>query len=188
MVCEVPELLPSISSVIGGFEAQKFLWTFSVAITTGPRLIFCKLIQANLSEKFSSFRRIIRVNYFLNVTEILCLLTLSLVPSSEIFIIHAIAFSVFILTSLISMTLVTYYIKDTRNREFKKNIVTISWCCVFLAFYFYQRHNEYCEPYIYTGFAICEYLVVGCNMWWHARNISLFMGYRLVAEPYMDLK
>ena len=74
------------------------------------------------------------------------------------------------------------------TREFKKNIVITSWFCVFLAFYFYRRHNEYCEPYIYTGFAICESLVVCCSIWWHARNISLFVGYRLVAEPYMDLK
>ena len=186
--CEVPELLPSISSVIGGFELQRYIWTFSVAITTGPRLVFCKLQQANLSEKFSHFRRTIAWNYYINVAEILCLLTLSLVPSSEIFLVHALAFSVFIITSLTSMTLVTHYIKDTRNRDFKKNIVTISWCCVFLAFYFYNRHNEYCEPYIYSGFAICEYLVVGCNMAWHARICHQFTGYRLVAEPYMDIK
>jgi len=110
------------------------------------------------------------------------LLTLSLVSSSDIFILHAAAFSIFILTSLISMTLVTYYIKDVRNREFKRNIVTISWCCVFLAAYFYNRHNEYCEPFIYSGFAVCEYLVVGCNMAWHGRVVSQFTGYRLTKD------
>jgi len=182
--CEVPELLPSLSSVIGGFELQKFIWTFSVAVTTGPRIVFCKLQQLNLNEKFKDFRKTIRWNYYLNVTEILCLLTLSLVPSSEIFLIHACAFSMFILTSLMSMVIVTFYIKDTRHRAFKKKIVSISVICVILAFYFYQRHNEYCEPYIYTGFAVCEYLVVGCNMLWHARTISQFLGYRLIAEPW----
>ena len=93
--CEVPELLPSISSVIGGFELQRFLWTFSVAMTTGPRIVFCKLQQNNLSEKFISFKRIIKWNFYLNVTEILCLLTLSLVPSSEIFLLHACHFKHF---------------------------------------------------------------------------------------------
>ena len=124
----------------------------------------------------------IKLNYYLNLTEILSLLTLSLVSSSDIFILHAAAFSIFILTSLISMTLVTYYIKDVRNREFKRNIVTISWCCVFLAAYFYNRHNEYCEPFIYSGFAVCEYLVVGCNMAWHGRVVSQFTGYRLTKD------
>ena len=61
----------------------------SVAVTTGPRIVFCKLQQLNLNEKFKDFRKTIRWNYYLNVTEILCLLTLSLVPSSEIFLIHA---------------------------------------------------------------------------------------------------
>ena len=186
--CEVPELLPSISSVIGGFELQKFVWTFSVAITTGPRIVFCKLKEINLGEKYSSHKRFIRCNFYLNVTEILCLLTLSLVPSSEIFLLHATAFSVFILTSLLSMTMVTYYIKDTRNRRMKKNIVTISWVCVCLAFYFYNRHNEYCEPYIYTGFAMCEYLVVGSNMVWHSLTVSRFSGWKVEAGPDTKLQ
>ena len=186
--CKVPQLLPTLSSVIGGFELQRFMWTFSVAITTGPRIVFCKLKQINLCEKYSSYKRTIKWNFYLNVTEILCLLTLSLVPSSEIFLLHATAFSVFILTSLLSMTMVTYYIKDMRNRGTKKNIVTISWVCVCLAFYFYNRHNEYCEPYIYTGFAMCEYLVVGSNMVWHSLTVNQFSGYRMEATPYMELK
>ena len=183
----------SFLTLLGGFlkniyQCLRFTWTFSVAITTGPRIVFCRLQQTNLSEKYSSFRCVIKLNYYLNLTEILSLLTLSLVSSSDIFILHAAAFSIFILTSLISMTLVTYYIKDVRNQEFKRNIVTISWCCVFLAAYFYNRHNEYCEPFIYSGFAVCEYLVVGCNMAWHGRVVSQFTGYRLTAEPHMDLR
>ena len=187
--CEMPELLPSISSVIGGnFHILKFIWTFSVAITTLPRMMFCKLQQSNLSEKYGSYRGIIKWNFYLNVTELLSLLTLSLVPSSEIFNLHATAFSIFILTSLTSMTLVTYYIKDARNREFKNNIVIISWCCVFLATYFYYRHSSQCEPFIYSAFAVCEYIVVGCNMVWHGRIVAQFSGYRLTAEPYMDIR
>merc|ERR1712130_971768 len=100
-----------MGSVIGGFELQKFIWTFSMGVTTGPRIVFCKLQQLNLNEKFKDFRKTIRWNYYLNVTEILCLLTLSLVPSSEIFLIHACAFSMFILTSLMSMVIVTFYIQ-----------------------------------------------------------------------------
>ena len=186
--CEVPELLPSISSVIGGFELQKFVWTFSVAITTGPRIVFCKLKEINLGEKYSSHKRFIRCNFYLNVTEILCLLTLSLVPSSEIFLLHATAFSVFILTSLLSMTMVNFYIKDRSYGGTERNIVTISWLSVILAFYFYHRHNKYCEPYIYTGFAMCEYLVVGSNMVWHSLTVSQFSGYKVEAGPDLKLQ
>ena len=186
--CEVPELLPSISSVIGGFELQRFIWTLNVSLTTVPRLLFCWLQQANLRDKFSSYRKIIVTNFWLNVTEILCLLILSLVPSSEIFLLHATAFSVFILTSLTSMILVTHYIKDPRHRRMRQNLVRLSVLCVMLAFYFYRRHNEYCEPYSYTGFALCEYLVVGSNMAWHSLTVYQFTGYRILAEPFMDIK
>ena len=72
------EVLPSISAVIGGFEWQRFIWTFSVAITTGPRLAFCYLQRANLREKFNSKLGAIKLNFFLNCVEILSLLTLSL--------------------------------------------------------------------------------------------------------------
>ena len=72
------EVLPSISAVIGGFEWQRFIWTFSVAITTGPRLAFCYLQRANLREKFNSKLRAIKLNFFLNCVEIVSLLTLSL--------------------------------------------------------------------------------------------------------------
>ena len=187
--CKVPQILPSLSSVIGGFELQRFLWTLSVAITTGPRIVFCRLQQIHLNENYSNYKRFIQWNFNMNVTEILSLLTLSLVPSSEIFLLHAAAFLVFILTSLLSMTMVTYYMKGTSwNRKLKKNIVTISWLSVFMAFYFYHRHNEYCEPYIYTGFAMCEYLVVGSNMVWHSLIVSQFSGYKILAVPDMKLK
>ena len=76
--CEMTEVLPSISAVIGGFEWQRFIWTFSVAITTGPRLAFCYLQRANLREKFTSKLGAIKLNFFLNCVEILSLLTLSL--------------------------------------------------------------------------------------------------------------
>ena len=90
----------------------------SVATTTGPRIVFCKLQQKNLTEKFKDFRNSIRWNYYLNVIEILRLLTLSLVPSSEIFLIHAFAFSMFILTSLMSMIIVTFYIKVNMDEQY----------------------------------------------------------------------
>ena len=76
--CEVPELLPSISAVIGGSDLPRFVWTLSVALTTGPRLVFCKLQQANLREKFNSKSTWIQCNFYFNCAEILSLLTLSL--------------------------------------------------------------------------------------------------------------
>ena len=42
--------------------------------------------------------------------------------------------------------------------------ILISAC---LALYFYWRHNEYCEPFVYSFFALSEYSIVLCNMFYH---------------------
>ena len=34
--------------------------------------------------------------------------------------------------------------------------------------YFYYWHNEYCTPYVYSFFCICEYVIVLSNMVFHA--------------------
>jgi len=185
--CEVKEFLPSISAVIGGFNPQKFIWSISIAIITGPRLIIAKLNQNYLLDHCPSKISSVRFNYFLNNVEILSLMTLSFVPSSEIFIIHASAFSTFIVTSLISMILVTYYLKDIRKQRLKRTVFKLSLLCIVLATYFYRRHNELCEPYVYSMFAMCEYMVVMCNMVWHASIIRDYVGYDILVERRLEM-
>ena len=36
----------------------------------------------------------------------------------------------------------------------------ISWCCKFLAAYFYNKHNEFCEPFIYSRFMVMRSLLL----------------------------
>ena len=86
------------------------------------------------------------------------------------------------------MILVIYIIRDNRNARFKKTLLKISVLCVGGAVFSYWRHNEYCEPFVYTMFAVCEYTVVALNMVWHANIVSQFSGYDLVAEPRMEIK
>ena len=110
------------------------------------------------------------------------------VTSEEIFILHAIAFGTFCLTSLLSMALVLYVIRDTRNARFKRNLLRLSVLCVCGAVFFFHRHNEKCEPYVYTMFAVCEYTVVAANMVWNSNIVKQFTGYDLVMEPSLEIK
>ena len=185
--CEVEEILPSISAVIGGFNPQKFIWSISIAIITGPRFIVVKLNKDYLLDHCSAKINSVKINYLLNVIEILSLMTLSFVPSSEIFVVHAFAFTLFIVTSLISMMLVTYYLKDIRKQRLKKTLVKLSLLCIILATYFYRRHNEMCEPYVYSMFALCEYMVVMCNMIWHASVMREFLAYEILVERRLEM-
>jgi len=185
--CEVEEILPSISAVIGGFNPQKFIWSISIAIVAGPRVIIAKLNHNYLLDHCSDKTTSVRFNYFLNNVEILSLMTLSFVPSSDIFVIHAFAFTLFIVTSLISMILVTYYLKDIRKQRLKRTLVKLSLLCIVLATYFYRRHNEFCEPYVYSMFAMCEYMVVMCNMVWQASIIREFVAYEILVERRVEM-
>lgn len=36
------------------------------------------------------------------------------------------------------------------------------------ATYFFFRHNSHCEPYIYTLFALSEYIIVLSNIYFHS--------------------
>ena len=86
------------------------------------------------------------------------------------------------------MALVLYVIRDSRNARFKRNILRLSVICVVGAMYFFMRHNEKCEPYVYTMFALCEYTVVAANMVWNANIVKQFTGYNLVVEPSLEIK
>jgi len=185
--CEVEEILPSISSVIGGFNPQKFIWSMSIALITGPRLIFVRLNKNYFLDNSPGKAAAANFNYWLNNVEILSLMTLSFVPSAEIFVVHASAFTMFIVTSFVSMILVTYYLKDCRKQRLKRSIVKVSLLCILLATYFYRRHNELCEPYVYSMFALCEYSVVICNMLWHGSIARDFVSYDILVERRLEM-
>ena len=51
--CEVPELLPSLSSVIGGFELQKFIWTFRWKTYFLLKLLLTRVVNKFLKKKES---------------------------------------------------------------------------------------------------------------------------------------
>ena len=56
---------------------------------------------------------------------------------------------------------------EIRSMRYKKTILTIYLICVPLMLMFYVRHNEYCEPYVYSFFCCCEYVLVIANMCYH---------------------
>lgn len=47
----------------------------------------------------------------------------------------------------------------------------IAWLNLFMmisATYFFFRHNSHCEPYVYTLFALSEYIIVLSNIYFHS--------------------
>jgi len=179
--CEVGELLPSISSVIGGFSPQSQVWNVCIGLNSAPRLLFARMYYNYFKERLplgAATPRLISLNFGLNITENLSLLGLSFVPSSDIFELHEAFFLTFMATSMLSMLLTVFYLyrlcgfqskspEERRSVGYKKTLVKVTLAAAGLALYFYWRHNMYCEPYVYSMFAFSEYVIVLCNIAYH---------------------
>jgi len=170
--CESRQFAPSISAVTGGPPPFKHVWMVSIALQFWPRILFARLY-------FSYFKGAYHIwAQFLFGLPSLCFSGLSFVTSSDVFIIHEVFFITFMITSMMSMMLTMFHLYrscgyQVRTRYERTAIqcktvlaksIIISAC---LALYFYWRHNEYCEDFVYSFFAISEYSIVLCNMVYH---------------------
>lgn len=53
------------------------------------------------------------------------------------------------------------------TRRVKQRITWINLISIVTALYLYNRHNQYCEPGIYSLFSFLEYIVIVANIIYH---------------------
>lgn len=107
----------------------------------------------------------------LNVVEVSSLLGLALFGSNENYSVHSKCFGTFLISSLSYMFLVSYTNLYSWCRRTVRVKTLIAWLNLFMvmsASYFFFRHNNYCEPYVYTLFAMSEYIIVLSNIYFHS--------------------
>ncbi|XP_023334910.1 post-GPI attachment to proteins factor 2 [Eurytemora carolleeae] len=195
--CEVAEFAPSISAVIGSDVPQKYIWNICVAIHAAPRFLFSTMYRNFYKERLSLgvwTGTLVTLNYGLNLIENFSLLGLSFIGSSEVFEVHAFFFILFLFTYIVSMLLLMWYLIpycgfQMRSRDEmkalveKKKIVKLTIASSVLALYFYWRHNEYCEPYVYSLFGVFEYVLILGNMYYHALSRLDFADWTVSVGP-----
>lgn len=184
--CEVDNFAPSISAAIGSFLPQKYVWQTCVCLHITPRFVYLFLYKhfyqtrLNLNRvflKIFSNRILVRLAFFFNCVELLALLGLTLVSSQEDFDTHKYCFVVFGICGL-AYFIITWVIwtfcdlpletnEEINSLKTKTKALKTFLLCGLLMSYFYYRHNEFCEPYVYSLFCMCEYVIVGANMWFH---------------------
>lgn len=178
--CEVTNFAPSISAAIGTFKPQRYIWQGCIALHCAPRFLFAFLHAHHFHQRLPHTTLnaiLVKLVLIVHVVEILGLLALTIVSSHENFPIHKTAFGTFIFCSLIYMCVSVYlccragYSAQNHYERYavilKKRFLRITLFSVILMLYFYWRHNEYCEPYVYSFFCICEYVIVLSNMAFH---------------------
>ncbi len=80
--------LPSISASVGNFTPQKYIWRLCVGLTCAPRFMFA-IMHYNMYKSYPlqkcrwTFDFVNRVACWLHIAEVLCLVLLTFVSSSE---------------------------------------------------------------------------------------------------------
>lgn len=186
--CEVTNYLPSVSAAIGRYQPQRFVWQLAICLHFLPRLYVAKMYyeyyKANIAEDYTA---VAHFACFLNVFENFALLGLSLWTSAEAYKLHKIFFLIFIATSETYM-IISYFLnhdgkrirrlntQERLSRQTKGNLFVVNVIAIILGGYCFNRHNDYCEPGVYTLFAFFEYTVVLINMGYHMTAYYDFYG------------
>ncbi|KAL9973905.1 hypothetical protein ACROYT_G020413 [Oculina patagonica] len=185
--CNVPNYLPSISAAIGGHMPEKFIWRVGIALHCLPRIfLFPFIIHKHYKETQSGRRNNLTtwwfwplnlLNCILQVVENGALLTLTYISSTDNFDVHEASFIVFMVCAMLYMLLSCILSWSTANKPmnteeftlFRRKIFTMffNYCSFGLAVYFFFRHNWYCEPGMYTLFALAEYFTIVSNIAFH---------------------
>ncbi|CAD6192949.1 unnamed protein product [Caenorhabditis auriculariae] len=132
------------------------------------------------------FRMLCQLACGLNLLENICLLTLSSISSTEDHGLHKLSFVMFEVCATLYMLLATFLFHHSGRRratslgeksyELKILMTSISVIGILTASYLYWRHNAYCEPGVYTLFALAEYAIVLANIAFHCTLYYDFHG------------
>ena len=130
-------------------------------------------------------------------TEWIALLSLTVFTSSHgrYFAIHETFVAIWLALSL-SQMITSSYLESNFSCSIGSTLVKIRRYLAGMAImgeicmlYFYYRHNDRCEPYIYSYFCLCEYAVIFINMMYHMVNPPMLEAtMNSVKEKFMRLR
>lgn len=177
--CMVYNFLPSLSAAIGNYQPQRFVWQASVLVHALPRYAIAFLYK-NFHIGLLRKRRkeLAYLACMLNITELSSLVGLTMWTSVSNYDVHKFCFSTFVVTSMLYMVVLIVINRVTREGDlltaserksirYKKRLFLANLCSILLAVYFFVRHNSYCEPGVYSLFALSEYVFVYSNIGFH---------------------
>lgn len=189
--CKVYNFLPSVSAAIGHYKPQKNVWKTAIAVQALIRVLVLILYRRYYKEHIYKWAQsMCNLATTAYAVENISLVTLSFWTSDENYAFHKLSFIMFLIVSFAHMLLAYYLMRNCRNitREsaeatslrWKKRSIVSNLLCVLFACYFFYRHNKYCEPLVYSMFALSEYGVVLSNMGFHSTAAWDFGTVRLM--------
>ncbi|XP_067009488.2 post-GPI attachment to proteins factor 2-like [Anabrus simplex] len=192
--CEVSNVLPSVSTAIDVDSTQRYVWRIAIVIHAVPRFLVVPLYYRYYEEVLDKrIQFMAKITSCLNVVEIWALIGLTFISSAENNVAHVSFFIIFMMTSELYMILACFLLQckwrtppdniEAHSLRVKCKVLIINVISLAMALYFFFRHNWHCEAYVYTVFALCEYVVVLTNMAFHMTAIWDFHGRELIVSP-----
>jgi len=193
--CGVANWLPSVSAAVASFTPEQHIWRVLVGLHGAPRLCLASAFRNYLVS--SPLRPLSAHTWFpyacnaaclLNCAENVFLLLLTSISSTDDHGLHALCFGSFAICALTYMSIATWLFHYSGRRrttssgeksfQWKVLMCIVSYSALICAMYFYYRHNAFCEPGVYTLFALAEYFVVISNIAFHCTLYIDFSGRR----------
>ncbi|KAI1301528.1 Post-GPI attachment to proteins factor 2 [Halotydeus destructor] len=175
--CNVPNFLPSMSAATGSNSPQKYVWRLAIALHGSPRYLVAFMYYWKHRSK-----SVLTLNWL----ELSGLLGLTFISSTENYPLHAKCFVTFMISALVYMFLVSYASHFNQYRKTRQTKRYLAWTNLIggaLAVYFFMRHNSYCEPGMYTLFALSEYVIVTSNIMFHFQAYYDLSNIDFIAKP-----
>ncbi|ESO93780.1 hypothetical protein LOTGIDRAFT_104682 [Lottia gigantea] len=181
--CNVYNFFPSVSSTISHFAPQKYIWRICIALHCGPRFFIAISYykfhtSRNVGTHKTIYKCLVVLNTVLHIMELIGLITLSYVSSTENYRIHESMFILFIISSILYMLLTCFLIgygktieltkQEKKSLNLKVYLVLFKISMFLISLYFFYRHNNYCEPRVYSVFSVLEYVIIFTNILFHA--------------------
>ncbi|XP_076447124.1 acyltransferase PGAP2-like [Babylonia areolata] len=183
--CKVWNCLPTISAVIGGFTPQRYVWRICITLHAPQRLMVAAgyyrfHTAVPLAARSPLYRSAALLASLLNGVEVLSLVGLSMISSTENYALHENLFICFMACGLTYMLLTIILMRwgrfcqhwtptpqEVKSVRYKTGLFLFKLSCFALAVYLFFRHNAYCEPGVYSLFAALEYVVCVSNIAFH---------------------
>ncbi|TKR61542.1 hypothetical protein L596_028638 [Steinernema carpocapsae] len=193
--CGVDNWLPSVSAAVASFSPERYIWRVFIGLHGAPRFVLAfafrnLLLSAPIRSPSAGipFAILCQLACFLNLGENFFLLILTSISSVEDHEAHKMSFIGFAVCAILYMFLSTGLFNYSNRRLISKMAeksyqYKLTCCCasvvsILFACYFYYRHNTYCEPGVYTLFALSEYSVIITNILFHSTLYFDFEGRR----------
>lgn len=191
----VKSMLPPVSYAIGIWEPQRYFWLFIMFLHCPPRIFFLVLYRRafrNAAPKSACYRRIIYCYTKTMWLELVGLVAVSVLDIKCNFVIHATAYSLWIISFNFNMlfnTLLHHYggIRET-SRKYEviwriKVFMFVTGITLSISTAIsYPLFLAFCIKEAYVAFSIAEYILVGynsifyCLSYWEFPRCRLTLG------------